>query len=117
MSVLPIWPSAIVLNILKRGNFIAMGSTTATVLGLTWAGIVAPWGSARVLVPLILGVCGLVGFMVYEALRPANPLVNFLHSHIIFILIAVCPVRYLSCFFRTEHPLVVISSLRVPHSV
>lgn len=53
-----------------------MGGTTAIILGLTWGGFVAPWSSARVLVPVILGFIGLGLFIVYESFRPRNPLVS-----------------------------------------
>ncbi|ESK82646.1 mfs multidrug transporter [Moniliophthora roreri MCA 2997] len=56
------------------GNFLVISSTTSVVIGLTWGGVVYPWSSARVLIPLILGLCGLVFFGIYEALWAANPI-------------------------------------------
>ncbi|KAJ7833677.1 major facilitator superfamily domain-containing protein [Mycena leptocephala] len=59
------------------GNLLVVAATTATVLGLTWGGIQFPWGSANVLVPLILGLVGLVGFFVYEGRYARYPMVPF----------------------------------------
>ncbi|KAI0667901.1 Mfs1.2 [Trametes maxima] len=50
------------------GNLLVIASTTAVVIGLTWGGVQYPWSSANVLAPLIIGLCGLVFFFVYEAL-------------------------------------------------
>jgi hypothetical protein len=44
-------------------------------IALTWGGIQFPWSSARVLVPLILGLLGLAGFLVYEAKLAQHPIV------------------------------------------
>ncbi|PCH33069.1 MFS multidrug transporter [Wolfiporia cocos MD-104 SS10] len=57
------------------GNALVMGSTTAVVLGMTWGGVQYAWGSAQVLVPLIVGFAGLGAFMLYEALWATYPLV------------------------------------------
>ncbi|KAL0952492.1 hypothetical protein HGRIS_006755 [Hohenbuehelia grisea] len=59
------------------GNFLVIASTAACVVALTWAGIEFPWSSARVLVPLILGILGLVAFFLYEGLLAPNPMVPF----------------------------------------
>ncbi|KAI1790040.1 Mfs1.2 [Ganoderma leucocontextum] len=48
------------------GNTIVMGATCAAVIGLTWGGVMFPWISAQVLVPLCFGVVGLIVFMLYE---------------------------------------------------
>lgn len=53
-----------------------MGSTTAIVLALTWGGTEHPWSSAQVLVPLIVGLVGLVVFIAYEATLAKNPIVS-----------------------------------------
>ncbi|KAF9062261.1 iron permease [Rhodocollybia butyracea] len=57
------------------GNLIIVLSTTSVVIALTWAGIQFPWSSAKVLVPLILGLLGLAGFVLYEALVSEHPIV------------------------------------------
>ncbi|KAH8111198.1 iron permease [Phellopilus nigrolimitatus] len=59
------------------GNLIVVASTTAVVIALTWGGIKFPWNSAQVLVPLILGLFGLVAFVAYDAKFPDLPLVPF----------------------------------------
>ena len=53
-----------------------MGSTTACVIGLTWGGVQFAWASPRVLVPLIVGLIGIVAFMIFEAKIPKEPLVS-----------------------------------------
>lgn len=58
-----------------RGNFLVVSSTAAYTIGLTWGGITAPWDSARVLVPLVLGLVGLGIFIAYEATLATHPLV------------------------------------------
>ncbi len=55
------------------GNLLISGGSTAALLGLTWGGVQYEWSSANVLVPLILGLFVIAGFMVYEAAIPAEP--------------------------------------------
>ncbi|KAL5536448.1 hypothetical protein ACEPAF_270 [Sanghuangporus sanghuang] len=64
-----------ILSLDWTGNTIIVASTTSVVLALTWGGIEFPWSSAKVLVPLILGLAGLVAFVIYEAKVPEAPLV------------------------------------------
>lgn len=65
-------------NSAGRGNLLVIGSTVAYTIGLTWGGTTAPWGSATVLVPLVLGLVGLMVFIAYEATFATHPLVcNF----------------------------------------
>ncbi|KAL9051965.1 MAG: hypothetical protein Q9162_005688 [Coniocarpon cinnabarinum] len=55
-------------------------STTAFLLSVTWGGVIFSWGSWHTLVPLIAGLCGLIGFAMYQkALTRATfiPLVIF----------------------------------------
>ncbi|KAJ7629491.1 iron permease [Mycena polygramma] len=59
------------------GNMLVVAATTSTIIGLTWGGIQFPWGSAHVLVPLILGILGLGGFLVYEGRYAEYPMVPF----------------------------------------
>lgn len=58
------------------GVFLIIGSSASFVVGLTWAGIEFAWTSRQVLVPLILGGCGLVVFVLYEAVIAKNPIVS-----------------------------------------
>lgn len=59
------------------GNFMIIASSSACVIGLTWGGVKFPWSSAHVLCPLIIGIVGIVLFLVYEALVAREPLVPF----------------------------------------
>ncbi|KAF4336325.1 multidrug transporter (major facilitator family) [Fusarium beomiforme] len=49
------------------GNAILIASSVSILIALTWAGPVYPWSNARILAPLIIGLLGLVGFVIYEA--------------------------------------------------
>jgi hypothetical protein len=49
------------------GNAILITSSVSILIALTWAGPVHPWSDARILAPLIIGLLGLVGFVIYEA--------------------------------------------------
>ncbi|EKM60198.1 uncharacterized protein PHACADRAFT_132704 [Phanerochaete carnosa HHB-10118-sp] len=57
------------------GNALVIGSSTAIVLALTWGGVQHPWSSAQILAPLIIGVLGLLSFLLYEARVAKHPLV------------------------------------------
>lgn len=59
------------------GNLIFIGACASTLIATTWGGSVYPWSSYHVLVPLIIGPLGLIGFVVFESfprLAP-NPIV------------------------------------------
>ncbi|RYP78938.1 hypothetical protein DL769_003103 [Monosporascus sp. CRB-8-3] len=60
-----------VKNMLKRidlfGNALLIASVVAILLALTYGGVEWPWSSWRTLVPLILGLAGLVGFLILES--------------------------------------------------
>ena len=49
------------------GNAIVVGSVVAILIALSWGGTRYEWTSGAVLAPLILGICGLGAFMVFEA--------------------------------------------------
>ncbi|KAF8141325.1 MFS general substrate transporter [Boletus edulis] len=57
------------------GNLLVIASTVACSIGLTWGGTTAPWGSTMVVIPLALGLVGIVLFVVYETTIAAHPLV------------------------------------------
>src|SRR6266436_2903822 len=59
-----------------RGNILVTGSTTSVVIGLTWGGVRYPWSSARVLLPLIIGLVGLGVFIIYEIYFCKPPIVS-----------------------------------------
>ncbi|AEO57195.1 MFS general substrate transporter-like protein [Thermothelomyces thermophilus ATCC 42464] len=51
------------------GNVIFIGAVSAVLIALAWAGAVYPWGSYRILVPLLVGLAGLAGFLAFEGSR------------------------------------------------
>ncbi|KAJ6595827.1 MFS general substrate transporter [Mycena vulgaris] len=59
------------------GNILVIASTASIVIALTWGGVVHAWSSFRVLVPLILGVFGMIVFLAYEARIAKHPIVPF----------------------------------------
>ncbi|GBE84300.1 Efflux pump FUS6 [Sparassis crispa] len=59
------------------GNLLVIAATTSATIGLTWGGVQYPWSSARILVPLILGLCGLVAFLVFEAFIPKHAIIPY----------------------------------------
>ncbi|KAH9987076.1 MFS general substrate transporter [Xylariaceae sp. FL0662B] len=48
------------------GNSLLVTSTVSVLIALTWAGSEYPWSSYRILIPLIVGLAGLVGFFYLE---------------------------------------------------
>ncbi|KIP07377.1 hypothetical protein PHLGIDRAFT_105716 [Phlebiopsis gigantea 11061_1 CR5-6] len=93
------------------GSFLIIASSCATVIGLTWGGVQFPWASANVLVPLVLGLVGLVGFFVYEAIGAQEPIIPFtlvsnrtslsgyLQNFIAFIVVT-CSVYFLPVYYQ-----------------
>ena len=57
----------IFLKIYWIGNTLFLASITAKLLGLTSGGVTAPWGSYRVIVPLVVGFGGWIAFHAFEA--------------------------------------------------
>ncbi|KAF2188483.1 MFS general substrate transporter [Zopfia rhizophila CBS 207.26] len=49
------------------GNTLFIAAVTSMLLGLIFGGVVAPWSSYRVIVPLVLGIVGWIIFHVFEA--------------------------------------------------
>ena len=64
---------------LKKFDFIGAvlltASVTSFLVPISWGGVMYPWSSWRTLVPLILGIFGILGFILYEAYVPDEPLV------------------------------------------
>ncbi|KAI1126743.1 major facilitator superfamily protein [Nemania abortiva] len=56
-------------NIDWFGNTLFAASVTSILIALAWAGAVHPWASYQVLVPLILGFVGIIGFLFFEGSR------------------------------------------------
>jgi MFS family permease len=73
------------------GNLILIAATISILIALTWGGPVYPWSDARVIAPLVVGILGLVGFVIYEGsgipVEPIMPLRLFSNwtSRIIYI--------------------------------
>jgi len=80
---------------------------------LTWGGVKFAWSSAKVLAPLVVGICGVIFFFVYEATIAQNPLVpltllrnrttisgyiqTFINAGVNVTLIYYFPVYYQAC--------------------
>ncbi|KAJ4386027.1 hypothetical protein N0V93_008918 [Gnomoniopsis smithogilvyi] len=72
-------------NMLRRidfaGNAILIPSVIAVLLALTWAGTEESWSSWRTILPLVLGVIGLIGFLALESTdlirEPTVPIRSF----------------------------------------
>ena len=58
------------------GMFLFVASTTSFMIPITWGGVMFPWSSWHTLVPLLLGVAGMVGFVLYERYIAVEPLVQ-----------------------------------------
>lgn len=58
------------------GSVVFVGSVTAVLIPVTWGGVMFDWDSWRTLVPLCVGIAGLVGFVAYEWWVPENPLIR-----------------------------------------
>ena len=50
------------------GSVLFVASTTSLILAITWGGVMFDWSSWHTLVPLIVGIAGLVLFCLYEGL-------------------------------------------------
>ncbi|KAL8741651.1 MAG: hypothetical protein Q9190_005768 [Brigantiaea leucoxantha] len=57
------------------GSFLFIASTTSFLIPITWGGISYPWSSFRTLVPLCLGIAGLLTFVLYEEIYASEPLI------------------------------------------
>ncbi|KAF2677293.1 MFS general substrate transporter [Lentithecium fluviatile CBS 122367] len=63
----PTWGSALA-KIDYIGGFLFISSMSAILLGLIMGGTIYGWGTYHIVVPLVLGFLGWIGFHVYEAL-------------------------------------------------
>ena len=57
------------------GAILLTTSTTSFLMPVSWGGVMFPWSSFRTLVPLILGICGLFAFFVYDSYVVKTPLI------------------------------------------
>ncbi|KAK6851390.1 hypothetical protein PG995_012512 [Apiospora arundinis] len=57
------------------GNAVFIGASSSVLIALSWAGGAHPWSSYQVLVPLLVGMTGLAGFVALEGSSlAANPM-------------------------------------------
>ncbi|GAM83869.1 hypothetical protein ANO11243_018590 [Dothideomycetidae sp. 11243] len=57
------------------GSIVFVGSTTSMLIPLTWGGVMYSWSSWRTLVPLLIGVAGLVFFVIWEEIFAVEPVI------------------------------------------
>lgn len=57
------------------GAILLTASTTSFLMPVSWGGIMFAWSSFRTLVPLIIGICGLFVFVIYETYVAKTPLI------------------------------------------
>lgn len=79
-----------------------VASSTAIIIGLTWGGVQFAWTSSNVLVPLIVGFVGMVGFFIYEATLAKEPLVSNALSSYESTLIHRCKIPFVLVSNRTS---------------
>ena len=60
------WPGVVLLT----------ASLTSFLVAISWGNIVFPWSSWQSIVPMAVGLCGILAFIFYEAYVPAEPLVR-----------------------------------------
>ncbi|GAA6025386.1 hypothetical protein JCM11491_002701 [Sporobolomyces phaffii] len=90
-------------------NLLFIAASTSAILGLTWGGVAYSWKSAQVLVPLILGLVGIVVFVYLErfAKHPTVPfeilttrtaiagyITTFLHSVVVLAVLYFLPIYF-----------------------
>ncbi|KAK9369473.1 major facilitator superfamily domain-containing protein [Lipomyces kononenkoae] len=72
-------PRSKVSEKLQRIDWIGMvlfiGSVTSLLLGVSFGGTMFPWRSASVVLPLVIGGCGIIVFCIYEWFVPKEPMV------------------------------------------
>ena len=92
------------------GAILLTASTTSFLMPVSWGGVMFAWSSFRTLVPLILGICGLFVFVVYEIYVAKTPLIplrifssrtaavnyigTFVHGMILWCLLYYAPLYY-----------------------
>ena len=57
------------------GSMLFVSSTTSLLIPVTWGGVSYAWSSWHTLVPLILGIFGLISFIFYEQYLAPDPLI------------------------------------------
>lgn len=77
------------------GSVLFVASLTSFLIPITWGGTMYSWDSWHTLVPLVLGVAGLIGFCFYERLVATQPLIPL----VIFNNVTMS-VSYAGCFLH-----------------
>jgi MFS family permease len=94
------------------GALIFVASSTAFLVPISWGGVMYSWSSWHTLVPLLLGIFGLVAFSVHEAYFAAFPLlptrifsnrstsltylITFLHGMILWSIVYYLPLYFMA---------------------
>ncbi|CAD6569914.1 MAG: hypothetical protein ASARMPRED_003310 [Alectoria sarmentosa] len=92
------------------GAVLLTASTTSFLMPVSWGGVMFAWSSFRTLVPLLLGICGLFVFIMYEIYVAKTPLIplrifnnrtavvsyigTFVHGMILWCLLYYLPLYY-----------------------
>ncbi|RPB04522.1 MFS general substrate transporter [Choiromyces venosus 120613-1] len=58
------------------GSVLFVASMMSLLIPITWGGVMYPWDHWRTLVPLILGIVGLAGFVLFEMFVAKEPLIR-----------------------------------------
>ena len=59
------------------GAFLLTASATSFLIPITWGGVMYPWSSWRTILPLILGVAGMLAFLWHEVYHASEPVIRF----------------------------------------
>lgn len=92
------------------GSLLLIGSTTSFLMAVSWGDVMYPWSNYQTLLPCLLGAAAMVGFVVFEAYVPAEPLVRivifadrtalttyfgtFIHGLVLWCLLYYLPLYY-----------------------
>lgn len=68
------------------GGFIFVSSVTAFLVAISWGGTQQPWNSFRTLVPLLIGIAGIIVAMIWEIYGAKEPFLRHRLFH--------CPSSY-----------------------
>ncbi|KAG0138126.1 major facilitator superfamily domain-containing protein [Tuber indicum] len=58
------------------GSVLFVASMMSLLIPITWGGVMYPWDHWRTLVPLVLGIVGIAGFVLYEKFVAKEPLIR-----------------------------------------
>ena len=58
------------------GTVLFVSSATSMLIPLTWGGVMYEWSHWRTVVPLVVGIVGLIGFVFYERYVPQQPMIK-----------------------------------------